>query len=134
MATIVVLLNMCPCSERDEDDLWSWLAYIREEGGSTVADILSGGGDKYDVTVESEGGNKLRFATEREPRAIWCDRGVYYVACSSLGDDWLLARLESNGTLTPVLRKDLPEGNISWNLVDPTKQVNWQKKFDLWAQ
>jgi hypothetical protein len=96
--------------------------------------LIRGGGDRYAVTVKLDSGKRVDFSVDREPKAIWELHGAYYVACRSPGKEWLLAKLNESGKLTPICRKDLAEGKLVWNLVPDVAQAEYQSDFDLWAQ
>jgi len=75
----------------------------------------------YKVTLKFPGGQTIIFHTKAQPEAIWRLNGQLYF----VGTDWvsyLTARLNANGTLTPISKRDLPPGQRNWNLGQPTKE------------
>jgi hypothetical protein len=93
-----------------------------------------GGGDwKFDVRVSFEDGKNIEFTvTSSKPAAIWRHDGVYYLACSSGdGPKWFFANLDEDGNLTQIRKKDLPKGEIDWNLVDPQWLVTVKNGFEF---
>ncbi len=76
---------------------------------------------KYKVTLDFSDSKSITFRTEAKPRAIWLLNGqLYFVGRGPEG--YLTARLESDGTLLPISRKDLPPGPRPWNFGQRTKE------------
>ncbi len=68
--------------------------------------LISQGEDKYDIMVEVDDGNRFSLTVSSEPRAVWFDSGKLAIACSNVGDDWVISRIDRNGKSETIHKKD----------------------------
>lgn len=78
--------------------------------------------DRYDytfiVTLEFPDGRKIGFDTDTWPAAIWNLEGqLYYVGWGyGIPGMYRTAKVQADGTLVPISKKDLPAGSRPWNV------------------
>ncbi len=95
-------------------------------------DLIPGGKDRFRTDLDFPDGRRISFTVTKEPRAIWSIEGQLYVACCT--GDWLVAKVDESGMLTPITPRELPEAPRHWNLSGETQefQKEWDDKFAMW--
>jgi hypothetical protein len=88
----------------------------------------------YKTKLDFSRGPAVTITTAAEPLAIWSLAGNLYVAgCTWRLAGWLTAKIEKDGRLTVISRKDLPAGQRDWNLVAPQDRPGMEDMYREWA-